>query len=79
VFWKRERRGRFGPGAAQTAHRAQVRVLWREFLICSAKQTRQAYKRRMSALQDLSVRNDIVVAKTYLKSFEETGLRLNRF
>ena len=33
----------------------------------------------MSALQDLSVRNDIVVAKTYLKSFEETGLRLNRF
>jgi triphosphatase len=36
---------------------------------------RQAYKKRMSALQDLlGVRNDIVVAKTYLKELrEETG------
>lgn len=36
---------------------------------------RQAYKKRMSALQDfLGARNDIVVAKTYLKELrEETG------
>ncbi|MEQ1882915.1 MAG: inorganic triphosphatase, partial [Burkholderiales bacterium] len=36
---------------------------------------KQAYKKRMSALQDLlGVRNDIVVAKTYLKELqEETG------
>ncbi len=36
---------------------------------------KQAYKKRMSALQDLlGIRNDIVVAKTYLKELrEETG------
>lgn len=41
---------------------------------------RQAYNRRMSALQDLlGMRNDIVVAKTYLKELrEETGSEAER-
>jgi triphosphatase len=41
---------------------------------------RQAYKKRMSALQDLlGMRNDIVVAKTYLKALrEETGPEAER-
>ena len=41
---------------------------------------RQAYKKRMSALQDLlGMRNDIVVAKTYLKELrEETGPEAER-
>jgi CHAD domain-containing protein len=39
------------------------------------RKRRQAYKEQMSALQDLlGTRNDIVVAKTYLKEFRaETG------
>jgi inorganic triphosphatase YgiF len=45
------------------------------FDLFSNRRRRQAYKKRMSDLQDLlGTRNDIVVAKTYLKELrEETG------
>lgn len=74
------KRGKAADASDQARHKLRIalknlRYAVDFFDLLGGGKRRQAYKRRMSALQDLlGIRNDIVVAKTYLKELrDDTG------